>query len=301
LEVGGFDRVAEEISVVEGAVVRLECERVLGEDSVAGATRVPCLGGLGTDDLLTLREAAGDRAIRLLDRGWCTNCPAGGGDFTLDDVITPARATLAAIGYAPALLPAIERRPLPVARRDDESTATSAMSRRALFRRLSAGAPTPHPADDPRFPPAARRRAENDTILRLAQRAGRDLPALFPRAAIAETCSDHRICAAACPTGALAVYERGTTRGVVFESARCLACGRCESVCPTGSIQIAAVGAYLGKTTLTAHDFAVCPKCEGTFVDRDGMGICPTCRKEKSILSALFASRTSIQREESVP
>lgn len=301
LAAGGFEGLAEEVSVVESAVIRLECERVPREVSVAGATRVPCLGGLGTDDLMGLREAAGDRAIRLMDRGWCAECPAGKGDFTLDDVIAPARATLAAIGYAPALLPAIERRPLPVSRRDDKSTTNGAMSRRSLFRRLSAGAPARRPAEDPRFPPAARRRAQNDLIRRLAQRNGRDLPALFPRATIAETCSDHRICAAACPTGALAIYEKEMARGVVFESARCLACGRCESVCPTNSIRIASSGGRLGTVTLTALDLAVCPECEDEFVDRDGMGICPTCRKEKSILSALFTSRTSIQREESVP
>ena len=302
LTAGGFEGLAEETSIVESAIVRLECTRVPKGDSVAGATRVPCLGGLGTDDLLVLREVAGDRAIRLMDRGWCAECPAGKGDFTLDGVIAPARAALAAIGCAPALLPAIERRPLPAARRDDKSTAPGAMSRRALFRRLSIDAPARRPADDPRFPPAARRRAENDTILRLAHRAGRDLPALFPRAAIAETCSDHRICAAACPTGALAVYEKGASRGIVFQSSRCLACGRCESVCPTGSIRIASAGGHLGTVTLTALDLVVCPECEDEFVDRDGMGLCPTCRKERAILSSSLTPRVSIQeREESAP
>ena len=127
---------------------------------------------------------------------------------------------------------------------------------------------------------------------------GRDLPALFPHAAISGTCSDHRICAAACPTGALAVYEKGTTRGIVFESGNCLACGRCESVCPTGSIRITADGGRLGTITLTALDLAVCLECEDEFVDRDGTGICPTCRKEKSILSSFFTSGTSMQEGE---
>jgi Fe-S-cluster-containing hydrogenase component 2 len=289
---------AEEISVVEGAVVRLECERVPREDSFAGATRVPCLGGLGTDALLALCEAAGDRAIRLMDRGWCAECPAGRRGFALDDVIAPTRATLAAIGCAPALLPEIERRPLPAARRDDESTINGAMSRRSLFRRLSAAEPARRPSENPRFPIAIRQQEENDIIVRLARRASRDLPAIFPRATIAESCSDHRICAAVCPAGALTVHQKETTRGVVFDSARCLVCGQCESVCPTGSIRIAASGGRHGMVTLTALDLAVCPECEDEFFDRAGLGICPTCRKERSILLDSFNPGTSMREEE---
>ena len=96
LAAAGFEKLDEEISIAEGAVVRLECERVPREDSVAGATRVPCLGGLGTGELLALREAAGDREIRLMDRGWCAECPAGKGDFTLDGTAAPARGAMLA-------------------------------------------------------------------------------------------------------------------------------------------------------------------------------------------------------------
>ncbi len=286
---------------MEGTVIRFECERVPRQDAVPGATRVPCLGGLGTDVLVKLAAAADGRAIRLMDRGWCAACPAGGQGLSLDEVIAPGRAVLAAAGCDSEGLPTVERRPLPIDRRTDESGPKSTLSRRALFRRLSRNAPE-RLGGDGVFPLATRRLTENDTVRRLAERNGRSLPAIFPRAFISESCVDHRICAAACPTGALAAHEQESARDVVFRPDRCLVCGRCEDVCPTHSIHVAATGGNIDKTTLAVRELSCCPECEEEFFDHDGTGLCAACRKERSILSSPLTPRMSIQDiEESAP
>lgn len=301
LAANGFDRIAEEISVVEGAVIRLDCERVSREDSAPGATRVPCLGGLGTDTLMELATAADGRPIRLMDRGWCVTCPAGGEGFSLDSMVASVRAVLEAAGCDSPALPAIERRPLPVVRCNGEPGTGGDVSRRGLFSRLSMDTPARR-GDDRLFPPATRRVAGNDAVRRLAKRNNRPLSAIFPRAFVSESCADRRICVAACPTGALAVQERGSLRDVVFAPDRCFVCGRCENVCPTGSIHVAASGGRIEKTVLAVREISICAECEDEFVDRDGMGLCAACRKEKSILVNSLIPGTSTQgTEESAP
>ncbi|MBM3566849.1 MAG: 4Fe-4S dicluster domain-containing protein, partial [Alphaproteobacteria bacterium] len=219
LEVEGFVNIPDEVSIVEGAIVRLECERVPIQDLVPGATTVPCLGGLGTNTLLELIVSSEGRSIRLVDRGLCAGCPASGKGLSLGGIVASALLALQKTGCDPDVLPVLLVRPLPMERRNDERAGSGGLSRRSLFRRMSRDV-SGQPTDDPMFPPAARKMAEAAALLRFEKRSGRSLPANFPVAVVSKSCGDYRVCVAACPTGALAVEDRGASRELIFSPAR---------------------------------------------------------------------------------
>ncbi len=286
----------------------VDCRRVPAGLSPVGALRVPCLGGLSVGRLLALRLAAGERPLKLLDRGWCGNCPAGkGARHPARATLLETRAWLRQTGVPPALWPRLTRRRLPPAARPEPVGAapTPPVRRRDFFgelaRELMAGAgarPAARIAANPdrqrRSPERERRRL---ALGGLAVRYGTTVPARFyPAVRIGNTCRAHGLCAALCPTGALRVYaEDDDARGVAFDAAACIACGLCRAICPERALRLQSEGGGTADkvVALTEHATRPCADCGQTFVAGDRETLCPTCRKSRAFaqtgFKALFA------------
>lgn len=256
----------------------LDCERVPEERHAA--LRVPCLGGVGAEDLLALRLAVGDRPIRLMDRGWCADCPAHrAAGHVADGQVMRLAELFGEMGLG-HLCPEVAPAPLP----KDQAIAPApqrTVTRRALFTRLS----------DRRAPPAAhhvmsKRRRLLSLVADLARLRRRPMPAsLFPALAVGDACRDHRVCTVVCPTSALRGYADATVRGLDFVSGDCLGCGLCVAACSEQAISLVnrAIQPDVGTERLSAHSTRICPRCEDEFV---GPGpLCPTCGKSQTFFT----------------
>jgi hypothetical protein len=125
--------------------------RVGARDRVDGADRVTCLGALSEAALLEA-VAAHDGDVRLVDRGWCASCPAGGESAPWEAALEAANGTLASLSrhrvrVMPRSTP--ERRAVSLPERLGDRGAA-----RRGFRRLTAPAPptTPRRARGPIAP-----------------------------------------------------------------------------------------------------------------------------------------------------
>lgn len=300
LELEGFDPPG---SLPAGAgPVEVECLKVPPEAN-PGALRVPCLGAFSPGRLAELAERAGERGLVLVDRGWCGACSAGRG------VPHPARPALDAVALwldalgTPDRRPSLESRPLPAelmpeaippVRRDPQD---EPLTRRQFFRRLvenPTGRPrnaTPMGANGRAAFPAAERResAERrrllDALGAVAARARSALPAeLFPRVTTNGACVDHRVCTAACPTGALKVYADGKGSRLEFAAVACIACGACTRACPEGALVVEAHGGAPATAVIAAHAQRTCEACGDAFAPRGDEALCPTCVKSQRFI-----------------
>lgn len=135
LGVAGFD--IGSVHAAEGETLCVDCWRVPVESSPKNAVRVPCLGGLSVGQLLGLHLAAGVRPLVLLDRGWCEQCPAGGGEaHPIEASLALACQSLRDVGVAAADLPHIERRHRPIREAEagiPEPESMQTLSRRDFF------------------------------------------------------------------------------------------------------------------------------------------------------------------------
>lgn len=296
------------------ATVELDCWRVPATASSRHGLRVPCLGGLGAARLLEICAEAGGRPVRLLDRGFCDDCPNGGGaTHPATAALEETRRLLAAVDVpaaqhpqlAPAPLAATERLAEPqgygIEQRLDRRGFLGALSARSLaaadqIRPLGlAPADTPPAALRERTLPEERARLIT-ALRRLAP--GAALPAgLFPALHASEACTDQRICAAACPTGALFGYERDDERGIAFLAAACVACGACARLCPEQALTLAPGEADARPEqvrVLTRFSRRDCPECGSEFAGEGDA--CPACRRNhefvQSAFGALFGSRS---------
>jgi len=298
----------------------IDCQRVPAGASPAGALRVPCLGGLTVSRLFALRLRAGTRPIHLLDRGECARCPAGqGAKPPVRTTLTRVRAWLQEAGVPESQWPVLRKQALPPSARarapSSDGDRARPLSRRDFFSRLTrqmAGAvSTALDAERAASPGADRRHAapvrsrERDRQLallqQLAARQERAVPArFFPAIEVEETCRNHRLCVALCPTGALRAYDGGGDSGIVFDASACIACGRCETACPEEALRLRPQGN--GATPqmslpLTRHTLRVCETCNAEFAGLEGETLCSTCRKSREFaragVDALFRSQTA--------
>lgn len=285
------------------APLTVDCWRVPPEHSPEGALRVPCLGGLGSDRLLRLVQASGERPVELLDRGWCTHCPAAADCRRppVDQALADCRSALATLGLAersPILRTAplsarLFRRETPTASGEKRVTrrgllrqlAGHAAGSRAQLQGAATAAPEPVPMVSGRVQPTPRlRRVEALAALAVTQDQG--LPnALFPEAEISPACCNHRICAALCPTGALHPVGDEDGSGLDYDPLYCIRCGLCQQVCPEKAITIRGRDGhpYVGRVPATRHRRQHCQRCHTPFTSGEEQTLCPGCRKDAAL------------------
>lgn len=279
-----------ETQVMAGGVV--ECARVPHASRVAGAVAVPCLGALRSQDLVPAGAASG---MTVVDRGWCTGCPAGGLEAPWQAALADARNMAEALELPS---PEVVERPLParLALPLSRSLGDKGASRRALFRRFSApaglaAAPVRRSASGARkvAPEAARARAGH--VAELAETAGRAVPAsLFPAFRLTDACRDSGICTAVCPTEALVQVEEATATRIDFQAARCIDCGACVERCPEGAVErVGAVGPHRETLTLKRTAAQTCTTCAARFVPKAGETVCKSCTDDRELAMAGFA------------
>ena len=254
-----------------------ECERVPAALHAPNTVVTPCLGALGANELLALQERCGASPLTLVDRQWCSSCPAGG------DAAPPGAAGRSQVtslfmemGFSHRA-PVVVIRPPGGRKRDDD--ATRKRSRRAFLRRLSPAVAASAPKPDR----GSRRR---DLVAVLRRIGGRSLPSsAFPVVRISDACADHRLCASICPTGALEAYVDDRI-GIAFAPDRCIACGACAAICPEQAVSLSQPddGAPSGPVRLTARTSRICGRCDADFSSADeAQELCPNCRKDTGL------------------
>ncbi|TVQ68872.1 MAG: 4Fe-4S dicluster domain-containing protein [Chromatiaceae bacterium] len=290
------------------AEVHLDCLRVPQAESPEGTVRVPCLGGLKTSQWLAL--AANGAAVRYLDRGWCSQCSAGGQKADLP-ALDAALTQLA--GAAPDL-PGIQRlkAPLPHGLRQGEAPdpgLTRTVNRRGFLRQLAgqvanasqaiqgdeAARPSlPMPDGTRRIRPSERL-AQFTVLTQMARDQGHQSPPLeLAHAHIdPQRCHDHGICARACPTAALSTYRDADERGIRFDPVTCIQCGECQALCPEQAIEIRPAWPEDANPatprTLTRHGTRRCGECGQDFpcneheLSDEVLPLCPQCQKGRGL------------------
>ncbi len=298
--------------------VFIDCLKVPPSMSPENSIRVPCLGGISTGWLLTLQNRIGDFTITALDRGWCTDCNAGDKSrFSATATITDAARLLGEAGTPESLLPRIKQRPLPADQMPaaiPPALAEAVMSRRAFFSRAISGvagaatstqiqgpglhAPSLHKHGHVMPAEQLRRLA---ALTNISHRHARPLPSsALPNVAISQDiCRNHGVCAAVCPTGALAKHDNDGAEGIRFKALLCTDCGQCARACPEHAVRIflaAETAPVRWETDLTSHEIKICTTCEDEFSGVPG-NVCTACRKTE----ALFAGRAILDELISKP
>lgn len=125
------------------------------------------------------------------------------------------------------------------------------------------------------------------------------LPAsAIPEIRIGERCMHHKVCVAACPTGALRAYSGTGEVGLEFDAAACIACGICSVVCPDHALTLRArAGDDRSPSAVgpvSRHALRACARCDDEFTARGEDELCPACRKD----IALFATGLPARSEE---
>jgi len=292
LSLEGYGIVAAD-PLATGAM-RIECWKVPVSRTGAGAVRVPCLGSLSPGRLLELWRIAGDGALELVDRGWCSACSAGGGErHPAQQTLDVARLWLREVGVPEHRLPRLVSQPLPACEMPKDIPAPEferPVSRRQFLRSLAAPVPVGAPGV-PAFPAGARREsAERRRMLTaldaIAAERGTAVPdEFFPRLSNRGTCVDHRICTAICPTGALAVRARDAGAALEFDPERCIACGACERACPERALSLDPHGGKRARRVLAMHRPRRCAACGEQYTAKDeDDGLCLACRKTRRFL-----------------
>lgn len=303
LAVDGFDDAA--VATAAGTLT-IECWRTPAN---SGTLRLPCLGGLTAARLLGLCAAAPETVVQLVDRGWCGACASGGGStHPARAVVERVAAWLAEAGVPPALRPAVvapaSSAALPAAATMDPMQ-QQGRARRGFFAALAQPARAAQPsACLPSHSEASSQRQQSLAALQtlVARHGGRLPAALFHRLQASPSCQGHRVCAAACPTGALVRWRDEATQrmGIAFDNAHCIACGHCAAVCPEQALQLQMGGGApgAGRRAISTFEQRACADCGTRFASRaeEEHTRCPRCRKSaalaRSAFQALFGART---------
>lgn len=314
LELDGFNTPLE-LSAGK-TTVEVECAKVPPRERTPGAVEVPCLGALSAGRIAELHETAGARGLALVDRGWCGHCSAGCGESR-----HPAAAArdqfvlwLEAVGD-PRAAPQWAYRPLSVDRmpKDIPVPATPenegpVVTRRQFFRSVvqdpvgqrRKGSPMGE-SGRAAFPIGRRREAPErrrllSALEAAAERASTTVPAeFFPRVSASAACVDHRVCTAACPTGALKAVALDGNASLTHLATACIACGACLRACPEGALALDSHGGERAPAVIAHHQEQICTTCGDTFTPRAGESLCLACGKSQRFIgdamSQLFATK----------
>lgn len=297
-----------------GNTVRIECLKVPAAISGHQSLRVPCLGGLSPSQWLELVEAAGDRRLVAIDRGWCAGCDSGcmhRPEHPASRAMTQIDAILAALGWHPARRPHLLSEPLPAALMpaDIPLEKPASIARRAFFRRVggeakrATGIEEDLTAETPR---TMRRRdmrlPERERLLaatrRLAAASSVAEPATpFVSLSVGSECRHHQLCARLCPTGALSLFARDEQRGLEFDAETCTACGLCARNCPEEAIRIGPASSAPRRrmpVVLVSVGERLCARCRSPYVGPAGQLECAACLRARQLGSALFGSGTGL-------
>lgn len=313
LSVKGFENLEP---LPGGNIVRIECWKVPASVSGHNSLRVPCVGGLSPSQWLAIIEAAGNRRVIVVDRGWCAHCIAGSyrsPEHPARHALDQADAILAEAAWPEVRRPRIQHDPLPASLMPAEipGERPESLARRAFFRRIggevqrAAGLAEPAEVPTPRLMkrqglPLPERERLLAATQRLARSAGQPMPAApFAALAIAANCSHHGICAGLCPTGALSLYENGDSAGFEFNAWRCVGCGQCVKTCPERAISIHAAPLAPDPHTpqrLTAHAAKACPACREPFHGPPEITTCPACKRKRQMGASLFGTVLAVSK-----
>lgn len=299
LTVPGF-----EVPATIGTALAVDCWRVAPGDSPPGAWRVPCLGGLSAAVLLERLAESPETELILLDRGFCGVCPASGTATSrahpTEAVLSEVQALLHAIGFAPERRPRRLERPLPIRRMNQDGSLPlmeARLSRRAFFtgrtpapeaRPDAASIAQPGSAPERTTASRSKRRRLLAALERLA-RPETALPArLFPRLTAGADCADHRLCASACPSGALQGVQDAEARGLHFAPDDCLTCGVCVQLCPEQALTLTLPEtdpetgpAPRQPRWISRHARHLCPECDTEHTT--DAPLCPACRRDQEL------------------
>jgi formate hydrogenlyase subunit 6/NADH:ubiquinone oxidoreductase subunit I len=265
--------------------------------------RVPCLAGISEGALLALCAKVPQRTVMLVDAGDCASCDSGGAGAhpaaqTLHRVVELMREAGVPDDILPRFLASAGRTATRGERKDDPLQSRG-RARRGLFTALARppSAPPPAPRGAALSLPSPERRSTVEALQSLAARHGGRLPAaLFHRLDVSVGCEGHRVCASACPTGALVRYrEEAVGRmGIALDSAACIGCGHCAAVCPEQALQLqpGRGEAAAGHRPLTRFLQRECARCGARFASHanDAETRCERCSKSAQLARAAFAT-----------
>ena len=287
--------------------LEIDCRRVPPAAHSVNANTVPCLGALDEADLLELFTAADGRQVRLLDRGWCADCPAGGdGTHPVQTALDAARHWLTLMGVPATRQPRLVAAPMDNTRAlpaTAEVLGEAVLSRRGFFRQFARAAQDksqPPPRQRPSAQVGAHaslaRERRLDAIDQVAAMTHQAAPAAArPQlSARSERCCNHQGCIRICPTGAVRAYRTQQSSGVRFDAAACIACDLCVRHCPQAALYwtTAAVVTPPMSYTLTSHARRECAGCGAEFSPRPGetaSAYCLPCQRSRRLAADAFA------------
>lgn len=288
------------------APLHVECWKVPASLTGHTAMRVPCLGGLDAGQLLEWQALLGNTPLHLIDRGWCTQCRAGGATHPARAALDEVARLLQACDLQAQEQPRLVHRPLPPALMPaaiPEPATQEKIGRRNFFRRFAAEAAQAIPAAAPIVPrkrrgsdfPLPKRERTLAALTALTRETVERLPAaVLPGLTFAPGCDHQGVCAGMCPTGALQLYEEDAHAGLLFEPRDCVACGLCVQACPARAIEVRPAGspdARAIEQVLTRFPLARCEGCLTPFAATQGTTLCPACRRSRSMSQNLFGTR----------
>jgi formate hydrogenlyase subunit 6/NADH:ubiquinone oxidoreductase subunit I len=234
--------------------------------------------------------------VVLIDRGWCRDCESGGAEHPAQATLQRVTAWLIEAGVPASRLPRIEA--AATARHAGcDPMQQQGRARRGFFTAL-ARAPSVAPRSQcvpARSQASSRRQQILDSMQRLITRHGGRMPgALFHRLDIGAACNGHRVCASACPTGALLRWRDDDAQrmGIAFDSRDCIGCGHCAATCPEQALQLRRSQGMSsqGRKQLTAFVQRECVQCSSRFAAKDGADQthCERCRKTVNLARSAF-------------
>lgn len=303
LAVDGFD-----LDPPAAGRVTLACPRHAAAGP--GVVRVPCIGGLHPNDLLSCLDRLPETDLALGGDTPCATCPAGRKDATpsatLMGALAPALQSSAVpsdrvtVLSRPSLLPdgnsltgkGTPNRPAgtPASRRGFFSGLGRALTERVTRR----GGARPDSEASPGRPIPFARGIETGLLMhRLAARQGRSPGGIAMAAArVGETCRLHGGCTRVCPTGALFLHDAAGRRQLLFAADRCIDCGSCARSCPENALQIDVPrwrAFDLAPKLLAERPLVACADCGDATGVSDADGHCPRCAKSAALARAAFA------------